>query len=304
MYCGCINYTLSGLSIVIVFFTAVVGLIGLALVALLFVTFMKQRRARALDKEIAGSPQYAGSAPEIINQFIFSSIRPLAAAAEANFQAGRAQFEDDEFNGDPHSGQSYYSTSAGTHGAFGQQPMSNTQWDTYNAASYGDHPAVMNMGSAAYPMQVTRRLSAGTGTSAGMAGFGTAAVHAGGAGDPNTGYYGGPRSTGHDGAAPYGYPQAQPQPVEYYGPYGQAQLPHAAGPAAVTGQPMVQSEEKYDDAYGGEIDEYNDAPAVQQPQRAPEVHRQDSNGTYHDDDHEMQPRTLKVRVIPPPWPLS
>jgi len=247
----------------------VVGLIGLALVALLFVTFMKQRRARALDKEIA------------------------AAAAEANFQAGRAQFEDDEFNGDPHSGQSYYSTSAGTHGAFGQQPMSNTQWDTYNAASH-DHAAVMNMGSAAYPMQTTRRLSGGTGTSAGMAGFGVTAAHGNGAGDPNTGFYGGPRSTGHDGAAPYGYPQAQPHPVEYYGSYGQAQLPPAAGPAAVTGQPMFQPEEKYDDAYGGEIDEYDDAHAVQQPQRAPEVHRQDSNGTYHDDDHDMQPRTLKV----------
>lgn len=48
-------------------FTAVVGLIGLALVALLFATFMKQRRAKALDKEIAGSPQMLAAASEITN---------------------------------------------------------------------------------------------------------------------------------------------------------------------------------------------------------------------------------------------
>jgi hypothetical protein len=209
--------------------------------------------------------------------------------------------EDDEFNGDPYSGQSYYSTSAGTHGAYVQPPMAHGQWDPYNATSYSDHPAGMSMGPAAYPMQDTRRFSAGTGTTSGMAGFGVAAAARGGSGGgPNAGYYGGPRSTGHEDTGPYGYPQPQLQPAEHYDSYGQGQHPAAMGATgAGTGQHAPISDEKYDDAYGGEAGDYDDPTAAQQPQEPaypPEIHRQDSSGTYHDDEHEMQTRTLKVHV--------
>jgi hypothetical protein len=157
------------------------------------------------------------------------------------------------------------------------------------------------MGPAAYPMQNTRRLSTGTGTTAGMAGFGVAAAHGGGAGGgPNTGFYRGPGSMGHEGTVPYGYPQPQPQPGEYYGPYSQEQPPLAAGVAAA-GQRVPLPDDKYDDAYGGELDDYDDHPAAQQPHQPahePDMHRQDSIGTYHDEEHEMQPRTLKVRPHP------
>lgn len=211
---------------------------------------MKRRRASRLDKEIA------------------------AAAAEANFQAGRAQFDDDEFSGDQYGGQSYYSASAGTHGAYSQPPM--------------PHGQEVGMEPGAYPMQNTRRFSAGT--TAGMAGFGAGG---GGSGDPKTAYYGEPRS---GGTAAYGYSQAQPQHGEYYS-YPQGVIPAPLDTSAGTEarQPPLP-DEKYDDPYGGEVDDYDDPPTAQQPQTAVYmggVHRQDSSGTY-DDEQEIQPRTLKV----------
>lgn len=256
---------------------------------------MKQRKARQLDKEIAGS-QRAVLPTRNTDHTTSPSVYLPAAAAEANFQAGRAQFEDDEFSGDPYSGQSYYSASAGTHGAYGQPPVAHGQWDPYNSTSYSDHPAGVGMGPAAYPMQNTSRFSAGTGTTAGMAGFGVAVARGGGGGEPDAGYYGGPRSTGHEDTAQYGYPQPQPQPSEYYNSYGQGQPPAAADIAgAGASLPTPAADEKYDDPYGGEAEDYGAPQQPQQPAYVQELHRQDSSGTY-DDEHEMQPRTLKVRT--------
>lgn len=284
------------------------GLIGVALIALIIITIIRQRRARQLDREIA------------------------AAAAGANFND--AAFEDNDFERHNSGGgvsSSYYPTSTGTHGTYGQPPMEmqqQGQWDPYATQQQQRQPSygvgdVISGAPAAYGLGMPnreRRTSTGTGTSAGMAGFGARGAGGGGvgAGYPpysdgqdhlsNSGgheqYYG---NTGAGGGAT-GYAGAHPG--DYYDPYTHSVIPGGAaggaGAGAVGGAAAynhhAQNQAGYGqhhddgedypedhDAYGGE-EEYEPQPV--QPAYLHSGHRQDSSGTYKDDDE--PPRTLKV----------
>lgn len=272
----------------------VVGLIGLAFLVLVILTIMRRRKAAQLDKEIA--------------------------AAAANNDFNNAAFEDEY---DHQGSSSHYPTSTGTHGAYGQAPIGQGgQWDPYNQASYD---AGIAAAPGAYAMR-DRRTSTGTGTSAGMAGFGARGAAAGAAAgyapysdgsttqdpssinheaSPYAAYAGGPRSAEHEGGGGYGgyndptqYAHPGPaHPGEYYDPYT-----NTAVPASPPAMPVPQHQPSYghganedvynDDAYGG-VEEYDEPQHPGQPPFLQGAHRQDSSGTYRDDE-DYPPRTLKV----------
>lgn len=277
---------------------------------------MRRRKARQLDQEIAAAAAeanwQAGHAPTFEDEDYNGGG---AGGYGGGYGAGGAGG-----GGAGAGAASYYSTSQGTHGAYGQDPLSpgsgggGGPWDPYSnpsstAYEHQEYPgggaglatgaAAAAGGPGAYAMR-NRRTSTGTGTSAGMAGFGARGA---GGGDPSVpvgGYFTGPRSTGHETQYDSRYPPQQggvPHPGDYYDAYGQ--------PVAAAGAGVGDHKGQYDDAYGGEeeyVDDEHDfppassAPPTHQPPFMQDVHRQDSSGTYRDEEHEMEPaRTLKVR---------
>lgn len=308
------------------------GLIGVAIIALIILTIVRQRRARQLDREIAGTSSpltfpFLGQSNLIGDLTPTSSLTSfpyrVAAAAGANFD--NAAFDDDprsdfeRHNSGGGVSSSYYPTSNQTHGTYNQPPMEmqqghGGQWDPYaNQPGYGTSGAPGAYGMAALGMpNRERRTSTGTGTSAGVAGFGARGLGAGGAGAgagagagyppyddhlSNSGgheqYYGNTNANtgGYGGAAP----------GDYYDPYSHTGAPGAVGAVGAAaynhhaqqnqGQGHQHDDEyHHNDAYGGE-EEYEHEPA--QPQFLHGGHRQDSSGTYRDDQEPL--RTLKVR---------
>jgi len=262
-------------------------LVGVGLFIAFVAFIIKRRRAKQFDQEIA------------------------AAAAEANLQAGRNQpFRDDEWDEYGTAGNSgYYPSSNGTHGAYGQPPIAAAT--AYNPYS-----------EDAYPLQ-QRRLSTGTGVSggtAGIAGFGTRGIGAGGpdaynipmqqysgaqARNDTAGYYDeGRGDTGVSGA--YGGQRSPPLPSlpnphdTYEVGVDRAFDPYAAagvsGAALATGVARRQQDihlrrrSDAEDPYGGV--EADEEPPVLQPNLPGGDHPRDSIGSYQED--EAAPRVLKV----------